>query len=178
MASRWVASSWRSISCWSAVIGYACSALQLAIRSRAYILTRWRHRFRVMWLASSDGAVGAALTVYARRGGAVTFHNHFRWPTTRPQDPPLARRLRVELLAIAAEADQVVITFTTDEHIATAYRKDGWRAPTTTERKDYTIPIRTKRTGELTRWDLIFDPRDEQCTAALTAARAELTTVQ
>ncbi|MDI9979336.1 hypothetical protein [Rhodococcus sp. IEGM 1307] len=34
----------------------------------------------------------------------------------------------------------------------------------------YTIPETTNR------WDLLFDPHDEQCAATLTAARAELTT--
>ncbi|MFC0452162.1 hypothetical protein [Rhodococcus jostii] len=98
----------------------------------------------------------------------MTFHNHFRWPAITPQRPPVARRLRLELLTIAAEAGQVVITFTTDERIATTYSRDGWRAPTDAERHEYTIPTTTNR------WDLLFDPRDEECAATLTASRAEL----
>ncbi|WP_009473493.1 hypothetical protein [Rhodococcus sp. JVH1] len=86
-----------------------------------------------------------------------------------PQRPPVARQLRLERLTIAAEADQVVITFTTDEHIATTYSRDGWRAPTDAERHEYTIPTTTNQNGELTRWDLLFDPRDEKCAATLTA---------
>ncbi|MDF3313475.1 hypothetical protein P3H15_52255 [Rhodococcus sp. T2V] len=155
---------------------YAVYTLQLATRARAYPVTRWRHRCRVMWLTNPASAIGAALTVYVRRGGAVTFHNHFRWPALTPQRPPVARRLRLELLTIAAEAGHVVITFTTDERIATTYNRDGWRPPTHAERHQYTIPETTNRHGELTRWDLLFDPRDEQCAAALTAARAELAT--
>ncbi len=126
-----------------------------------------------MWLTNGTSTVGAALTVYVRRGGAVTFHNHFRWPTITPQQPPLAGQLRLELLTIAAEAGQVVITFTTDERIATRYNRDGWRAPTPAERHQYTIPETTNRHRELTRWDLLFDPRDEKCVAILTAPRAE-----
>ncbi|GAF45496.1 hypothetical protein RW1_022_00740 [Rhodococcus wratislaviensis NBRC 100605] len=87
---------------------YVVYALALATRSRAYPVTRWRHRCRVMWLTNGTSTVGAALTVYVRRGGAVTFHNHFRWPAITPQRPPSARRLRLELLTIAAETDQVV----------------------------------------------------------------------
>ncbi len=129
-----------------------------------------------MWLTNGTSTVGAALTVYVRRGGAVTFHNHFRWPAITPQQPPLARQLRLELLTIAAEADHVVITFTTDERIATRYSWDGWREPTNTERHQYTIPETTNQNDELTRWDLLFDPRYEQCAATLTASRAELAT--
>ncbi len=81
-----------------------------------------------MWLTNPTSTIGAALTVYARRGGAVTFHNHIRWPAPTPQQPPLARRLRLELLNIATEADHVVITFTTDQRIATTYNRDGWPA--------------------------------------------------
>ena len=47
---------------------YAIYALALATRSRAYPVTRWRHRFRVMWLTNDTSTVGAALTVYVRRG--------------------------------------------------------------------------------------------------------------
>ncbi|MGW4336798.1 hypothetical protein ACWEK5_28915 [Rhodococcus koreensis] len=154
----------------------ALYALQLATRAHAYPVTRWRHRCRVMWLTNPVSTVGAALTVYVRRGGAVTFHNHFRWPATTPQRPPVARRLRLELPTITAEADHVVITFTTDQRITTTYNRDGWRAPTHAERHQYTIPETTNRHGELTHWDLLFDPRDEQCTAALAASRAELAT--
>ncbi|GAF47184.1 hypothetical protein RW1_038_01060 [Rhodococcus wratislaviensis NBRC 100605] len=129
-----------------------------------------------MWLTNGTSTVGAALTVYVRRGGTVTFHNHFRWPAITPQRPPVARRLRLELMTIAAETDQVVITFTTDERIATRYSRDGWRPPTPAERHEYTIPETTNQNDELTRWDLLFDPRDEKCTATLTASRAELAT--
>nr|EJJ01214.1 hypothetical protein JVH1_1217 [Rhodococcus sp. JVH1] len=100
----------------------------------------------------------------------MTFHNHFRWPAITPQRPPVAHQLRLELLTTAAEADQVVITFTTDKHIATTYNRDGWREPTPAERHKYTIPTTTNR------WDLLFDPHDEQCTASLTASRAKLAT--
>ncbi|MGW5153389.1 hypothetical protein [Rhodococcus koreensis] len=155
---------------------YAVYALQLATRARAYPVTRWRHRCRVMWLTNPASTIGAALTIYVRRGGAVTFHNHFRWPAPTPQRPPAARPLRLELLTIATEADHVVITFTTDQRIATTYNRDGWRPPTPTERHQYTIPETTNRHGELTQWDLLFDPHDEQCAAALAAARAELAT--
>ncbi|MFD9664321.1 hypothetical protein ACFWAY_22285 [Rhodococcus sp. NPDC059968] len=155
---------------------YVVYGLALATRSRAYPVTRWRHWFRVMWLTNPASTVGAALTVYVRRGGAVTFHNHFRWPAITPQQPPAARQLRLELLTIAAEADQVVITFTTDERIATTYNRDGWRKPTPAERHEYTIPETTNQNGELTRWDLLFDPRDAKCAATLTASRAELAT--
>ncbi|MEU2005956.1 hypothetical protein ACH47B_32315 [Rhodococcus sp. NPDC019627] len=130
----------------------------------------------MMWLTNPASTVGAALTVYVRRGGAVTFHNHFRWPAITPQRPPAGRQLRLELLTIAAEADQLVITFTTDKRIATTYNRDGWRAPTPAERHEYTIPTTTKQNGEFTRWDLLFDPHDEKCAATLTAARAELAT--
>ena len=147
---------------------YVLYALALVTRARAYPLTRWQHRCRVLWLTNDTSTVGAALTVYVRRGGAVTFHNHLRWPTITPQTPPLARQLRLELLTIATEAGQVVITFTTDERIATRYNRDGWRAPTPAERHQYTIPRTTNR------WDLLFDPRDDTCAATLTASRAEL----
>jgi len=60
------------------IFAYVVYALALATQSRAYPVTRWRHRFRVMWLTNGTNTVGAALTVYVRRGGAVTFHNHFR----------------------------------------------------------------------------------------------------
>ncbi|EKT83637.1 hypothetical protein WSS_A05964 [Rhodococcus opacus M213] len=59
---------------------YVIYALALATRSRAYPVTRWRHRFRVMWLTNPASTVGAALTVYLRRGGAVL-----------PQPLPMAR---------------------------------------------------------------------------------------
>lgn len=152
---------------------YVVYALALATQARAYPVTRWRHRFRVMWLTNGTSTVGAALTVYVRRGGAATFHNHFRWPAITPQRPPVARKLRLELLTIAAEADQLAITFTTDKHIATTYNRDGSREPTPAERHQYTIPTTTNQNGELTRWDLLFDPRDEQCAATLPASRAE-----
>ncbi|UNN05162.1 hypothetical protein [Rhodococcus opacus] len=64
---------------------YAVYALALATRSRAYPITRWRHRFRVMWLTNHTSTLEAALTVYIRRGGAVPIHNHFRWPAITPQ---------------------------------------------------------------------------------------------
>jgi len=98
-----------------------------------------------MRLTNSTSTVGAALTVYVRRGGAVTFHNHFRWPAITPQ----RRQLRLELLTIAAEADQAVITFTTDERIATTYNRDGWRKPTPAERHEYTIPTTALDHGPL-----------------------------
>ena len=50
---------------------YAVYGLALATRFRAYPVTRWRHRFRVMWLTNGTSTVGAALTVYVHRGGPM-----------------------------------------------------------------------------------------------------------
>jgi hypothetical protein len=50
---------------------YAVYGLALATRSRAYPVTRWRHRCRVRWLTNGTSTVGAALTVYVHRGGPM-----------------------------------------------------------------------------------------------------------
>ncbi|EID79947.1 hypothetical protein W59_10579 [Rhodococcus opacus RKJ300 = JCM 13270] len=62
---------------------YVVYARALATRSRAYPVTRWRHRFRVMWLTNGTSTVGVQpqttppdrrAVLQARRSSANRFH--------------------------------------------------------------------------------------------------------